>query len=158
MNVKKTENFTIFQLNIKGKIVDNPQDINDKFNEFFVNVGPDTEKTVPKVPNMSPAKFLRNRNQLELIIAHISEEEILELLKSLPTNKGTGPASIPMRFLLIVADLIVIPLCKLVNVSFSTGIFPDILKIAKIIPLHKGGSTQELTILGQYHYYLFSIK
>ena len=49
-----------------------------------------------------------------------------------------------MRFLLIVADLIVIPLCKLVNVSFSTGVFPDVLKIAKIIPLHKGGSTQEL--------------
>ena len=44
-----------------------------------------------------------------------------------------------MRFLLIVADLIVIPLCKLVNVSFSTGVFPDVLKIAKIIPLHKGG-------------------
>ena len=85
---------------------------------FFVNVGPDTEKTVPKIPNMSPEKFLRNRNQLELIIAHISEEEILELIKSLPTNKGTGPASIPMRFLLIVADLIVIPLCKLINVSF----------------------------------------
>ena len=68
-------------------------------------MGPETEKAVPKVPNMSPAKFLRNRNQLDLIIAHISEEEILELLKSLPTNKGTGPASIPMRFLLIVADI-----------------------------------------------------
>ena len=27
VNVKKTENFTISQLNIKGKIVDNPQDI-----------------------------------------------------------------------------------------------------------------------------------
>ena len=49
-----------------------------------------------------------------------------------------------MKFLLITADLMIVPLCKLINVSFSTGVFPDILKIAKIIPLHKGGSTQEL--------------
>ena len=49
-----------------------------------------------------------------------------------------------MRLLLIVADLIVIPLCKFVNVSFFTGVFSDAFKIAKIIPLHKGGSTQEI--------------
>ena len=28
--------------------------------------------------------------------------------------------------------------------SFSKGIFPDKLKIVKVIPLHKGGSTQDL--------------
>ena len=144
VNVKKTVNFTISQLNINGKIVDDPEEINNNFNNFFVNVGPDTEKNVPKVPNISPERFLKNRNQLELIIAHISEEEIMKLLKSLPTNKGTGPASIPLRFLLIIADLIITQLCHLINVSFSPGVFPDVLKIAKVIPLHKGGSTQEL--------------
>ena len=144
VNVKKTVNFTISQLNVKGKIVDDAQEINNNFNNFFVNVGLDTEKTVPKVPNISPEKFLKNSNQMEFIVAHISEDEIMDILKSLPTNKGTGPASIPLRFLLLVADLIIVPLCRLVNVSFSTGVFPDILKIAKIIPLHKGGSTQDL--------------
>ena len=144
VNVKKTVNFTISQLNIKGKLVDTPKDINNHFNDFFVNVGPETEKTVPKVPNISHKKFLKNRNQLDLIIAHISEDEILDIIKSLPANKGTGPASIPMKFLLMIADLIIVPLSNLINVSFSTGVFPDILKIAKVIPLHKGGSTQEL--------------
>ena len=28
--------------------------------------------------------------------------------------------------------------------SFSKGIFPEKLKIVKVIPLHKGGSTQDL--------------
>ena len=144
VNVKKTTDFTISQLNIKGKLVDNPLDINNHFNDFFVNVGPETEKTVPKVPNISHEKFLKNRNQVNLIIAHISEEEVLEILKSLPTNKGTGPSSIPTKFLLMIADLVIAPLSNLINVSFSTGVFPDILKTAKVIPLHKGGSTQEL--------------
>ena len=44
----------------------------------------------------------------------------------------------------VVADIIVIPLCRIINLSFSTGVFPDILKVAKVIPLHKGGSTEEL--------------
>ena len=143
VNVKKSTNFSISHLNINGKISTDPGEITNKFNDFFVNVGPNTEKGVPKVPNMTPDKFLRNRNQFNLIIAHISHEEVLRIIESLP-HKSTGPASIPLKMLKVVADIIVIPLCRIINLSFSTGVFPDILKVAKVIPLHKGGSTEEL--------------
>ena len=79
----------------------------------------------------------------ELIIAHISEQEVLDIINGFQ-NKGSGPASIPLDMLKLVADIIVVPLCYIINLSFSTGIFPDALKIAKVIPLHKGGSTQEV--------------
>ena len=59
---------------MKGKIVEDPVEITNNFNNFFANVGPDTEKTVPKVPNMSPTMYLKNRNQFDLIVAHISED------------------------------------------------------------------------------------
>ena len=143
VNVKKSTHFSISQLNINGKITDNPVEITNKINNYFVNVGPQTEKGVPKVPNMSPAIFLKNRNQFNLIIAHISEEEVLKIIESLP-NKSTGPFSIPLRLLKVIADIIVVPLCYIINLSFSTGVFPDIWKVAKVIPLHKGGSTEEL--------------
>ena len=42
------------------------------------------------------------------------------------------------------ADLVVVPLCRIINLSFSTGVFPDVLKVAKVIVLHKGGSTQDV--------------
>ena len=143
VNVKKSTDFSISHLNINGKITDNPVEITNKINHFFVNVGPQTDKGVPKVPNISPERFLKNRNQFNLIIAHISEEEVLDIITGL-SNKGTGPASIPLRLLKVIADIIVVPLCRLINLSFSTGVFPDILKVAKVIPLHKGGSTEEL--------------
>ena len=98
---------------------------------------------MPKVPNITLDKFLKNRNQFNLIIAHISDEEVLDIISG-PPNKGTGPASIPLKLLKVVADIIVVPLCRIINLSFSTGEFPDILKVAKVIPLHKGGSTEEL--------------
>ena len=92
---------------------------------------------------MTPDKFLRNRNQFNLIITHISHEEDLRIIESLP-HQSTEAASIPLEMLQIVADIIVIHLCRIINLSFSTGVFPDILKVAKVIPLHKGGSTEEL--------------
>ena len=143
VNVKKSTHFSISQLNINGKISDDPDEITNKINSYFVNVGPQTEKGVPKVPNITPEKFLRNRNQFNFIIAHISEEEILKVIESLP-NKSTGPASLPLKLLKVVADIIVVPLCNIINLSFSTGVFPEVWKIAKVIPLHKGGSTEEL--------------
>ena len=97
-------------------------------NHFFVKVGTETEKCVPKVNHMSPNKFLKNRNQFNLIIAHISEDEILDIIKKLP-NKGTGP--IPLKLLKIIADLIVISFCNIINLSFLTGIFPDNIKVDK---------------------------
>ncbi len=143
INTGKPIGYGIAQLNIKGKIIDNPKDIAESANNFFVNVGPETEKKIPKAGNITPTKFLRNRNVANLIIAHISEDEILKIINSLPL-KGTGPASIPLRLLKLVANVIVIPLCRIINVSFSSGVFPDALKIAKVLALHKGGPTDDL--------------
>ena len=42
----------------------------------------------------------------------------------------------------LIPDLILVPLCKIINNSFQSGVFPNALKICKVIP--KGGSTEEL--------------
>ena len=133
----KPVGYGISQLNIKGKIIDDPKDIANSVNNFFVNVGPNTEKTVPKAGDISPKKFLGNRNNINFIMAHVSEDDILKIIKSLPV-KGTGPASIPLRLLKLVAHIIVVPLCHVINVSFTTGVFPSALKVAKVVALHKG--------------------
>ena len=126
VNIKNSANPHIAQLNINGRIIDVPKQVANEVNRFFVNVGPNTENTVPKVPNVLPDNFLKNRNQFELIIAHISNEEVLEIINSLK-NKATGPTS-----------------PTIINLSFSKGIFPGKLKMVKVVPLHKGGSTQDL--------------
>ena len=54
------------------------------------------------------------------------------------------PASIPVKLLKLIPDLIVIPLCNIINLSFVSGSFPDPLKIVKVIPIHKNGSTQDI--------------
>ena len=45
---------------------------------------------------------------------------------------------------LLIPDLILIPLCRIINRSFQTEVYPDALKISEVIPIHKGGSTEEI--------------
>ena len=71
VNIKNSVNLKIAQLKINGKVNDEPEMV---VNNFFVDVGPNTEKDVPKVPNIFPEKFLENKNQLNFIIAHIERE------------------------------------------------------------------------------------
>ena len=68
--------------------------------KFFVNIGPESEKCVPKSVNSSPGQFLKNRNQLNLVISHTSEEEVVDIINSL-SNKSTGLYSIPLNLLII---------------------------------------------------------
>ena len=128
VNIKNSVNPKIAQLNINGSVIDEPKLVVNEINIFFVNVGPNTEKDVPKVPNILPENFLKNRNQFNFIIAHIANEEVLEIITSL-NNKSSDPSSIPLNLLQIVADLIVFPLCHIINMSFSKGIFPENLKL-----------------------------
>ena len=142
VNLKKVSSKTV-QLKVDGKIIEGDIELATKFNEFFVNVGPNTESSIPKVPNISPTKYMSNRINTNFVIAHISNEEIIQIINSLP-NKSSGPSSIPLKLLSIIPDLIIFPLAHIINLSFQTGEFPNLLKLVKVIPIHKGGSSQEV--------------
>ena len=143
VNTKKNVDYGISQLKINGNVITESKTIANEVNKFFVNIGPETEKKVPKVTHISPLNFLKDRIQNNFTIATISQSDVFDVISKLP-NKGTGPASIPLKLLKIAADLISVPLCHIINTSFSTGVFPDVLKVAKVLPLHKGGSTEDL--------------
>ena len=143
VNLKNSDIHIITQLNINGVNLNNINDIVNNFNDFFVNVGSNIDLNIPVSDKIKPEQFLKNKNETCFNISHVTEEEVLNIIKSLE-NKSSGPFSIPLKLLKIVPDLIIKPLCSLINNSFSEGIFPDLLKIAKVIPIHKSNSNQEM--------------
>ena len=68
VNVKNNLNHGLSQLNINGKLVDEPKDIANHINDFFVNVGPELDKNIPKINHISASKYLRNRNHTKFVI------------------------------------------------------------------------------------------
>ena len=58
-------------------------------------------------------------------------------MSSLDSNKSTGPNSIITKILKLLKNDISTQLSDIFNVSFSTGVFPSILNIAKAVPINK---------------------
>ena len=66
----------------------------------------------------------------------------LKLLSTVcQAGKAVGPYRIPISLLRILCSHITKPICIIINGSFSSGVFPDRPKLAKVIPLHKKGAT-----------------
>ena len=55
---------------------------------------------------------------------------------------AVGPYSIPIFLLKILSEHISVPLCDIINDSFSCGTFPNLMKLAKVIPLYKKNSPE----------------
>ena len=66
-----------------------------------------------------------------------TEEEVLHLLESIDVSKLSGPDGISGRMLKAVATSIAAPVTKLFNLSISTGIFPNKLKLSSVVPIPK---------------------
>ena len=90
----------------------------------------------------NPTSYLKKN--IDFIIAHTTEDELLKIILSLDESKYTGPSSIPVRLLMIAAPYIIRPLCKLINLSFHAGVFPESIKVAKVVPTFRSGSSQDI--------------
>ena len=76
----------------------NTKEISNKLNEYFVNVGPNTENSIPKTQNVSALKLMKERSNSVFLTAHVSHEEVLDIIKSLE-NKSAGHVLIPINLL-----------------------------------------------------------
>ena len=65
--------------------------------------------------------------------------DIESLINCINPNKAIGPNSIPTKILKEFKTELSEPLSDIINVSVNKGIFPDFLKVAKVIPIHKKG-------------------
>ena len=61
-------------------------------------------------------------------------------ISSLDSNTSVGPNSFLSKILKLLKNDISSQLSEILNISFSSGIFPSILKTAKVIPVHKKDS------------------
>ena len=137
---KKQHSDSPISIKINDAIFSDLVQITFAFNEFFVNVGSNSAQNTSS--NYSHAHFLRNRVSSSMVSFSPSPQEVASELKRLKTNKSYGDDQIPLSFITIAADVISPYLSFLIDFMFSHGLFPSILKIAKVIPVFKSGEKQ----------------
>ena len=123
--------------NTKQSITD-PKTIANIANKYFTNIAGEILKKRKYKGNKHFRQYLKKSNfKREFTINPIQPKEIESIIKDFDTSKGVGPNSLPPKIIKLIAPLISKPIADICNKSFKTGIFPDLLKISKINPLHK---------------------
>ena len=68
---------------------------------------------------------------------HTTTSSVCSYLKRLKSNKSPSPDALPNEVLKVLAPSLVNPLCLIFNLSYSSGVFPDHWKIAKVTSIYK---------------------
>ena len=131
---KKTSSQCKFQGD-NGMITD-PQQISNRFNNFFVNVGPNLASEI-KHDGKEYYDYLHNMATSNMYLAPIVESDILKIIDKFDPSKSAGYDNIGNSIIKKVCNEIVKPLVNIFNLSISTGVVPEKLKIAKVIPIYK---------------------
>ena len=84
--------------------------------------------------------YLSNESDSTIFLQSTDKEEIANIISSLNSSKASGPNSIPYRILFLLKNDISKQLADLFNLSFLTGVFPSVLKTAKVVPVFKKDS------------------
>ena len=119
-----------------GTIITDPTVISNKFNDFFVNVGPNLASRIQSTGKQYH-DYISTAQKHSIFMRPIAEDEILKIIYKFDKNKSAGHDGIGNLIVKGVAKEIVHPLTAIFNLSLSTGKVPDNLKIAKVIPIHK---------------------
>jgi len=72
-------------------------------------------------------------------LTDVTPLEVLKIIRNLPCKDAISWDGMSINVVKRVADLIVLPLCHIINASFTEGCFPKILKTAEVRPLFKKG-------------------
>lgn len=88
--------------------------------------------------------FIDKVNENSIFLFPATEEEIVAYLRKLKCKKSAGFDGISNTLLKQIGPFILKPLVHLVNLMMEKGVFPDRLKIAKVIPVYKKGDRDEL--------------
>ena len=134
----------ITQIEVNNTKIVDPEIIADKFNKFFVNIGPELSNKIPK-SNKNASEYLHGHYSKSLFFSPVIDQEIMDIISNLKNSTSTSHDNLPVKIIKYCNSELTPILAYLNNSSISEGVFPDLLKIAKIVPVFKAEDRQTIS-------------
>ena len=120
----------------------NNADIAEEFSNYFSGVASGLRDHIAP-SSTNPISYIRPNNLNSMYLAPTTIQECETLIKN-SKNTKTGTNEIPVTLIKEIGGKIAPCLCKIINLCFSTGIFPECLKRGTITPIFKSGDRCEV--------------
>ena len=156
-NMKKTWNLVncaVGRVNKKSNIdflISNDQVLNDTFkmcnvfNEYFINIVSELKYPVDQGNNLmlNCCRYL-DRNPSTCYFKPITCTEIIDIVSNIKSDCSPGYDDISIKVKKKSIHVLCQPICAIFNQWLDLGIFPDDLKIARVFPVYKNGSSENV--------------
>ena len=134
---RATATTTISSLNLCGKKITGDHSMAEVANHHFTTVGPKLAAQIRTLPSDDPLKNISNEPSARVKFQPVSNSQVLQYLRNLKPGKSSGPCNLPTKLVKDAAEYISQPLCQIFNASLTSGVFPDIWKVARVAPMFK---------------------
>jgi len=147
INYKQEKSSDAMHIVRNGTKIDCPSEVAEAFNNYFCEVSErlSSSSAYSNNINLNFNNYLKTPSASSFYCTSITELELFEVVKKLKPSKTCIGNCISSSVLKDSFTFISKPLLYICNLSFETGIFPDQLKVSKIIPIFKKGRKTEMS-------------
>ena len=142
VNNNKSKNNMPTLIESNNDIISTPIEMTETFNNFFIDNSNSAKFPQNFIPNYK--KFFPPSTTSSFFISEINQSEILGIVKSMKNSFSQSNDKSSNFFIKNTIDYLLKPLTHCINLSLKSGIFPNCLKMSKIIPIHKNGPTDDI--------------
>jgi len=126
------------KINWNSEEITNPETVAELFNSYFCKISEELlKKNRKNMPNYEKQYLKIKESTKTMFLIPVTENEVEKVAKGLKNKSSAGIDEIPDCVVKQCIIQLKKPLTNIYNASLELGIFPDQLKIAKVLPVHK---------------------
>ncbi|CAH2088799.1 unnamed protein product [Euphydryas editha] len=142
---KLKSNESDYKININGKIITEDLEIANEFEKFFTRIPVELTKTLNSSTPIAESLLKSNvpMCNVEFKFSHVNKYCILKAFKLLNIKRTPDLWSISVHLINSLIEIVAPELALIFNNCIDSGVFPDLMKFSKLMPLFKSGSTAD---------------
>jgi len=133
-------------LSVDGNITGDSLIVASAFSEYFSSVANDIERNIPAGGTDAIDYMLSYEAKQSFFAVPATSHEVCVIIAALK-SKGCPLNAIPNFIIKKASKFISSIICELFNRSLVVGVFPEVLKLARVVPVHKAG---DRTLISNY--------
>lgn len=132
-----------FKLKVDNETVSSNLEVAKIFEDFFTDIPVSTTRSLNSSPTDAESLLKQNVGdcKTEFKFRHVSDLQVVKAFKSLEMKRTADIHGLSVKIISSIIDCIAPYLACIFNSCIDSGVFPDLMKLSKVIPLFKSGSS-----------------
>nr|CAI5823723.1 unnamed protein product [Callosobruchus analis] len=117
------------------------------FNNYFSSIAKKLAASIPPVtcdPIKVTEAYATQKDIPTFSFKEVSYSDVRGVMSGLRNSSSRDTYGLNVKVIKTIKNLISIPLTKIINRCITSNIFPDCLKVSRVVPIHKKGSIDDV--------------